>query len=264
MAFERDTSSLPIKYADKHFKLCPFCQSNVPDWKVEVSNISSRMKKYAFLCRQCEGIININASNDDSFKTGDFNKVALDNVGRGQYNYNKRGQVISLNELREMCKDDSPDEVEEIVEPVRGGVSDILGGAVIAPREPEREPVRREPEPVRRREPGRRVETPRVRTKPNRPFGFIGLALAGVAAIGALTLISSMTGQTASVLIQNAFLYSVVAIAGLVLSVIGLKTSRNRIVSRIGLIISIIMLVIFFIDIVVGFSLLAASSSGMY
>ena len=150
------------------------------------------------MCRQCEGIIEVNASNDNAFRTSDFSKIALGNVGRGQYNYKRRGTEVSLDELKEMCHDDSPDEVEEPLSPEIGHDSNNFFAAA---REPEREPVRRrepEPEPVRRVEPERREEASRSRrspyTKPNRPFGFIGLALAGASVFAALTFAGSMSG----------------------------------------------------------------------
>lgn len=234
--FERDLSSLAIKYADKHFKLCPFCQTNIPDWKVEVSAVSSRMKKYSFLCHQCEGIIDVNAANDDAFKTESFNTITLGNVGRGQYNFYKRGNKVTLAELKEMCGDDSEPETPEVV------ATPIV--------EPAREDiVRRRAEPVRRVEPERRVETPRTPRavmKPRRPFGVIGLIFAIISTILGLILLLLTIGNNQSISQWVFSLGLMSSILGIIFSAIGLKKSSNA-APKVGLALSIVMTVLIYL-----------------
>lgn len=252
MSYERDASLESIKYADKHFKLCPFCQSNIPDWKVEISNVSSRMKKYSFLCRQCEGVIDIEAVDDNAFKTNNFKKIALGNVGRGQYNYKRRGTDVTLEELKEMCHDDSID--EEAASREMGGASGAFFGVN---REPEREPVRRrEPEPVRRREPEpvrhepeRRVETPR-RVSSRSPFGYIGLGASIISVAAVLFVIVSLIGNKGS-LTTYSLAYISFPIFGIIMSNLGLKRRSNAVASRVGLFLSIFCLMMFIIFITV-------------
>ena len=312
MPYERDLSLTSIKYADKHFKQCPFCQSNVPDWSVDISSVSTRIK-YSFMCRACEGVIDIEAYSDDEFARGEFDRITLGNVGKGQYNYRKRGQDITLDELKEMCKDDSADEVEEeiVEESSSSGYSDItrsssssssdsafgigLGAGATRTRSSgdiTRTSTRSTSSSSDSRSDisARRVSSSgstrttsssstrtataasysssssstarrttssgysssssRSYSKPNRPFGFIALACGLLSfIIAGIFTVNSITKNLAN--FQNYF-YAIVMIAvlGIVVSIIGTKKSRNRGSSVTGRVFSIFALVLSFITLI--------------
>ena len=133
MAFTRDINSEPIKYADKHFPKCPFCQTNVPDWSVDVIAETSRTKRYIYRCYKCEGIFELKSTSSKDFKDNTFSEVIMGDVGRGQYNYNMRGKETDIAALCDMCGYDINQDVEEVVETPRSisGRSDFgLGGYV--------------------------------------------------------------------------------------------------------------------------------------
>lgn len=133
MAFTRDINSEPIKYADKHFPKCPFCQTNVPDWSVDVIEETSRTKRYIFRCYKCEGIFELKSTSSKDFTDNTFSAVIMGDIGRGQYNYNMRGKETDIAALCDMCGYDINQDVEEVVETPRSlsGRSDFgLGGYV--------------------------------------------------------------------------------------------------------------------------------------
>ena len=128
MAFERDINSEPIKYADKHFPKCPFCQTVIPDWSVEVNVLTSRTKKYIYMCHECEGIFEITSTSSKDFKENTFSEVIMGNVGRGQYNYNMRGKETDIATLCDMCGYDLNKDYEEPEIVVAAGRSDLAAG----------------------------------------------------------------------------------------------------------------------------------------
>ena len=133
MAFTRDINSEPIKYADKHFPKCPFCQTNVPDWSVDIIEETSRTKRYIYRCYKCEGIFELKSTSSKDFKENTFSEVIMGNIGRGQYNYNMRGKETDIAALCDMCGYDINQDYEEVVETPRelAGRSDFaLGGYV--------------------------------------------------------------------------------------------------------------------------------------
>ena len=293
MAFERDVNSEVIKYADKHFPKCPFCQTNIPDWSVEVTTLSSRSKRYVFLCHECEGTFEIKTTSSNAFKNNTFSEVIMGNVGRGQYNYRMRGKETDIAELCDMCgydiNEDVEPEIEETVETSSSlsGRSDFgFGGFVEEPREDiTRSDVTRS-DVTRRRTTSSsssssssdttrrstttsysgsssssrttttstsRTTTSRSsssyrgsssRSKPKRPFGFIGIGLAGFAFF--LQFIGFITSTSGNSENGKSFLgMAVVAsIPAFIFSIIGRTKSSNYVSSIFGIIISILTFVL--------------------
>lgn len=96
MAFERregDIGGKATRYADGHLARCPYCKAVHPLWLSDAKPLKSdkgtELFSYQFQCPNCSGIIEYVAESEKAFDQNDgFESIKLINPGRGTNNLN--------------------------------------------------------------------------------------------------------------------------------------------------------------------------------